>query len=245
MLVESVDSRFFRQIPLFGKDGQEKLGNARVLLAGVGGLGSVIATYLAFAGVGYIRVVDEDVVNISNLNRQILYRERDVGVCKVDAAARMICSFNRSIEVDAVCQHIDDTTVGDLTCGMDLIVDGLDNFASRYVLNHASLRENIPFVHGAVNGFCGQVTTLVPGTTPCLRCIFPTMADCGTGAVVGATCGVIGCIEATEVIKYLTGIGKLLANRLLLWDGLMCETESIGIMNSLNCKDCGAWRFGV
>ncbi len=174
MSAESSDVRYQRQIPLFGKEGQKKLKNARILIAGAGGLGSAIATYLATTGVGYIRIVDEDVVESSNLNRQILYHEPDIGACKVEAAEKTIHALNRDAEVDAVCRHIDEKSVGDLIQGMDLILDGMDNFAARYILNRAGLDEKIPFVHGAVNGFYGQVTTLIPGATPCLRCIVPT-----------------------------------------------------------------------
>ncbi len=233
------DSRFLRQIPLFGKEGQKKLADARILLAGAGGLGSVIATYLSAAGVGYIRIVDEDVVERSNLNRQILYHELDIGACKVEAAEKTIHALNSDVEVDAVCRHIDEKSVNDLVSGMDLILDGMDNFAACYVLNRACLDAKIPFIHGAVNGFYGQVTTLVPGVTPCLRCIVPTTPTWEKNAIIGVTCGAIGSIEASEAVKYLTGIGKLLENRLLLWDGLRGEAESIIIVNSPDCTDCG------
>ena len=239
MSAESSDARYLRQIPLFGKEGQKKLKNARILLAGAGGLGSAIATYLSAAGVGYIRIVDEDVVESSNLNRQILYHEQDIGACKVEAAEKTIHALNRDVEVDAACRHIGEKSVGDLVQGMDLILDGMDNFAARYVLNRAGLDEKIPFIHGAVNGFYGQVTTLVPGVTPCLRCIVPTTPTWEKNAIIGVTCGVIGSIEASEAIKYLAGTGELLKNRLLLWDGLRGECESIGIVNSPDCTDCG------
>lgn len=239
MSTASPDSRFLRQIPLFGKEGQKKLKDARVLLAGAGGLGSAIALYLASAGVGFIRIADEDVVERSNLNRQILYHETDIGACKVEAAKKTIHSLNSGIEVEAVCRHIDEKSAGDIVRGMDLIIDGMDNFAARYVLNRAGLDEKIPFIHGAVNGFYGQVTTLIPGVTPCLRCIVPTAPNWEKNAIIGVTCGVIGCIEATEAVKYLTGTGELLKNRLLLWDGMRGETDSIQIVNSPDCTDCG------
>lgn len=239
MSAESSNARYLRHIPLFSKGGQKKLKDARILLAGAGGLGSAIATYLAAAGVGYIRIVDEDVVERSNLNRQILFHEQDIGVCKVEAAEKTIHALNSDVEVDAVCRHIDETSVGDLVQGMDMILDGMDNFAARYVLNRAGLNEKIPFIHGAVNGFYGQVTTLIPGVTPCLRCIVPTTPTWEKNAIIGVTCGAIGSVEASEAIKYLTGTGKLLENRLLLWDGLRGECESIQIMNSPDCTDCG------
>jgi len=235
----SSDVRYLRQTPLFGKEGQKKLKNARILLAGAGGLGSAIAMYLASAGVGYIRIADEDVVERSNLNRQILYHETDIGICKVEAAEKTIHALNSGIEVEAVCRHIDEKSVGVLVRGMDLIIDGMDNFAARYVLNRACLDEKIPFIHGAVNGFYGQVTTLIPGITPCLRCLVPTDPAWEKKVIIGVTCGVIGSIEANEALKYLTGTGKLLQNRLLLWDGLLGESESIEIVSSPDCTDCG------
>jgi len=239
MSAESSNVRYLRQIPLFSKGGQKKLKDARVLLAGAGGLGSAIAMYLAVAGVGYIRIVDEDVVERSNLNRQILYHEQDIGVCKVEAAEKTIHSLNSDVEVDAVCRHIDEKSAGDLVHGMDLILDGMDNFPARYVLNSAGLDEKIPFIHGAVNGFYGQVTTLIPGVTPCLRCIVPTTPTWEKKVIIGVTCGAIGSVEASEAIKYITGTGKLLENRLLLWDGFRGECESIKIVNSPDCTDCG------
>jgi len=239
MSAESLDARYMRQIHLFGKEGQKKLRNARILIAGAGGLGSAIAMYLAAAGVGYIRIVDEDVVETSNLNRQILYRETDIGSCKVEAAEKTIHALNRDVEVDAVCRHINEKSVGNLVQGVDMILDGMDNFAARYILNRAGLDEKIPFIHGAVNGFYGQVTTLIPGVTPCLRCIIPTTPTWEKNAIIGVTCGAIGSIEATEAIKYITGTGELLKNRLLLWDGLRGESESIQIVNSPECTDCG------
>ncbi|MEA5036755.1 Sulfur carrier protein adenylyltransferase [bioreactor metagenome] len=235
----SSDVRYLRQTPLFGKEGQKKLKNARILLAGAGGLGSAIAMYLASAGVGYIRIADEDAVERSNLNRQILYHETDIGICKVEAAEKTIHALNSGIEVEAVCRHIDEKSVGSLVRGMDLIIDGMDNFAARYVLNRAGLDEKIPFIHGAVNGFYGQVTTLIPGITPCLRCLVPTDPAWEKKVIIGVTCGVIGSIEANEALKYLTGTGKLLQNRLLLWDGLLGESESIEIVSSPDCADCG------
>ncbi len=239
MSAESSDARYQRQIPLFGNEGQKKLKDARVLLAGAGGLGSAIAMYLAAAGVGYIRIVDEDVVESSNLNRQILYHEQDIGACKVEAAEKTIHALNRDVKVDAVCRHIDEKSAGDLVHGMDLILDGMDNFATRYILNRAGLDEKIPFIHGAVNGFYGQVTTLIPGVTPCLRCIVPTTPTWDKKVIIGVTCGAIGSFEATESVKYLIGTGELLTNRLLLWDGLRGECESIQIVNAPDCTDCG------
>ncbi len=216
---------------------RKKLVDACILLAGAGGLGSAIATYLSAAGVGYIRIVDENVVERFNLNRQILYHEQDIGTCKVEAAKKTIHALNSDVEIDPVCRHIDEKSVNDLVSGMDN--SGMDNFAARYVLNRACLYAKIPFIHGVVNGFYGQVTTLVPGVTPCLRCIVSMTPTWDNNAIIGVACGAIGSIEAPEAVKYLTGTGKLLENRLLLWDGLRGEAESIQITNSPDCTDCG------
>lgn len=240
MVGQPKNERFLRQILLIGEEGQEKLKNARIVIAGVGGLGSAIATYLAAAGVGYIRIVDEDIVENSNLNRQTLYHEQDIGACKVKAAEKTIRALGKDIEVDAICRHIDEKNVRELVHGTDLILDGMDNFSARYILNSASLDENIPFIHGAVNGFYGQVTTILPGITSCLRCIVPTSPTWESNPIIGVTCGVIGCIEATEAIKYLTNTGEILKNRLLLWDGLRGEAESLQIMKYPDCIDCGS-----
>lgn len=239
MTEQTTRERFLRQIPLFGENGQERLAQARVLIAGAGGLGSAIATYLAAAGVGYIRIVDEDTVEDSNLNRQILYHEKDIGTCKIIAAEQTIHAISHDTDVDPICRHIDETTVQELVQGVDLILDGTDTFPLRYILNRAAMKAKIPFIHGAVNGFYGQATTLIPCTTPCLRCIVPRPPTYEKNLIIGVTCGIIGCIEATEAIKYLTGRGELLKNRLLLWDGLRGEADVIPIVASPNCYDCG------
>lgn len=239
MAVKNSNERFLRQIPLIGDAGQKKLHNARVLVAGAGGLGSAIVTYLSAAGVGHIRIVDEDMVEGSNLNRQILYREQDVGACKVKVARQMIYAFSHDTQVDAVCRHIDVASVEDLVEEVDLIVDGMDNFPTRFLLNRAAISKNIPFIHGAVNGFYGQVTTIIPGITPCLRCIVPNPPEWEKPPIIGVTCGTIGCIEATEAIKYITGVGEILKNRLLLWDGLRGDSDTISVIKSPDCDDCG------
>jgi molybdopterin/thiamine biosynthesis adenylyltransferase len=228
-----------RQIPLIGDEGQEKLLSARVIIAGAGGLGSAIATYLAAAGVGFIRIVDEDIVEDTCLSCQPHYYEQEIGTCRAFAIKRAIHAFAPGTEVDTVNSPIDLTAVGGFVSGMDLILDGLDNFQDRYTINRAGIDEKIPFIHGAVHGFYGQVTTIVPGVTPCLRCIVPVPPEWKSNPVIGVTCGTIGCIEATEAIKYLTGVGEILKNRLLFWDGLRGDAEIIQVVGSPGCPDCG------
>jgi molybdopterin/thiamine biosynthesis adenylyltransferase len=232
-------TRYKRQIAIFGEEGQLKLKQARVFLAGAGGLGSTIATYLAVAGIGRLRIADNDVVARDNLNRQILHGDSDLGRGKTESAAARLRSLNAFVEVEIVPETIHEDNAAELVAGCDIIVDGMDNFAARYALNRVALAKGIPFFHGAIHGFYGQATTIVPGKTACLRCIFPEAPPTVAPPVVGVTAGVIGCIQATEVIKYVLGMGKLLENRLLMWDGLGCRLDEVPLEKNPDCKDCG------
>ena len=238
MLTRDELTRYRRQIALFGEDGQAKLKKARVFLAGVGGLGSVIAIYLTVAGIGRLRMVDHDSVALDNLNRQILHWDSDVGRGKLESAAEKLRRMNASIEVEAIPETIGPDNVSDLVADFDLIVDGMDNFPARYVLNRCAIAKKIPFFHGAVHGLYGQVTTIVPGRTACLRCIFPEIPQLAAPPVVGVTPGIIGCIQATEVLKYILGMGCLLGNRLLMWDGLGCRMDEVLLEKNPCCQDC-------
>jgi molybdopterin/thiamine biosynthesis adenylyltransferase len=231
--------RYERQIKIFGEEGQGRLRKAKVTIAGAGGLGSVSAAYLTVAGVGRIRVVDHDVVELSNLNRQILHWEKDIGCEKAELFEEKLSQMNPDVEVAVMTQRINEDNVADVIKGSDLIVDAVDNFQTRYLLNRVALEKNIPFFHGGVYGFEGQVTTIIPGETACLRCIFPEAPAPETFPVIGATCGVIGCIQATEVVKYIVGVGELLTNRLLVWDGLDAKVEEFAVEWNPACEDCG------
>ncbi len=239
MITDEERKRYHRQILLFGEAGQEKLKAARVLIAGAGGLGTVIATYLAAAGVGNLRVVDCDVVEASNLNRQILHWGGDVGRPKTASVAEKLSALNALIRVEEVAGRIDEGNVDAMAQDCDLIVDAMDNFPTRYLLNRTAVRMGIPFVHGAVRGMYGQTMTVLPGKTPCLRCLFPGSPPPEIFPIVGATCGVIGSIQATEAIKLLTGQGEPLAGRLLIWDGLAASTDILAVERSPACPDCG------
>jgi molybdopterin/thiamine biosynthesis adenylyltransferase len=230
--------RYSRQIPILGEEGQEKIREARVLIAGAGGLGSVIALYLAAAGVGFIRLVDHDRVETSNLNRQILHWTEDVNRPKTASAQEKLQALNPHIGLEIRSGSIDEGSVSALAGDVHLIVDAMDNFPTRYLLNRAAVARRIPFFHGAVRGFYGQAATILPGKTACLRCIFPSGPPAETFPIVGATCGVIGSIQATEVIKYLSGKGSLLT-KLLFWDGLRGEMDGIDIFRNPDCSDCG------
>jgi adenylyltransferase/sulfurtransferase len=231
--------RYDRQMRLFGAAGQEKLKRANVFIAGAGGLGSPISIYLAAAGIGKIVLVDKDVVELSNLNRQILHWERDLGSKKALSALEKLKEMNSDIIVEAVAEILDEENVLHLVGDADLIIDAMDNFPTRYLLNKAALDKGIPFIHGAINGFHGQATTVLPGRTACLRCIFPEAPPPETFPVVGVTPGIIGLIQASEAIKYITGLGDLLAGRLLIWDGLRPCLETIDVERNPRCKDCG------
>jgi len=239
MLTKDELKRYERQISIFGEDGQGKLKKAKVFIAGAGGLGSSISTYLTVAGIGKLRMVDNDIVALENLNRQILHWDNDIGKKKLESAAAKLKRMNPNVEVEVISETINKGNIDELVGDFDMIVDAMDNFAARYVLNKAALVKKIPLFHGAVHGFYGQATTIIPGKTACLRCIFPEAPPPTIPPVVGVTPGVIGCIQATEVIKYILGIGSLLENRLLMWDGLKAEMDEVPLEKNPGCEDCG------
>ena len=242
MLTKGELDRYQRQISIFGKEGQEKLKRAKVFVAGAGGLGSAISIYLASAGVGNIRIVDRDIVEVSNLNRQILYRETDIGLPKTKCAEEELRKINPYIQVEAISNDINELNAADVVGECDVIVDALDNFPVRYLLNKVALAKKIPFIHGAVEGFYGQATTIVPGKTACLKCIFPEPPPVKKWSVVNTICGVVGCIEGNQTLKYILGIGNLLENKLLMLDGFNAYIEELPIERNPYCEDCGKER---
>jgi adenylyltransferase/sulfurtransferase len=242
MLTPSERERYDRQIMIseIGQEGQEKLKRSRVVIAGSGGLGSPIAIYLTAAGIGMIRVVDHDEVALSNLNRQILHWDEDIGRKKVDSARTKLRNLNRAVEIEAIEETITEGNVSHLVDGCDVIIDAMDNLPTRYILNRCAIEKNIPFFHGAVNGFEGRVMTILPGETACLRCMYRGPVPQEKFPVIGVTPAVIGSIQATEVIKYLLGIGKLLTNRLLIYDGLKVAFREFTVNKNPNCDHCGS-----
>jgi len=242
MLTPGERERYDRQILIkeIGQEGQEKLRRSRVVIAGTGGLGSPIAFYLTAAGIGMIRVIDHDQVALSNLNRQILHWEEDVGRKKVDSARAKLRNLNSSVEIEAIAETIKEENVSDLVDGCDAIVDAMDNLPTRYVLNRCAIEKNIPFFHGAVNGFEGRAMTVLPRETACLRCMYRGLVPQEKFPVIGVAPGVIGSIQATEVIKYLVGIGKLLTNRLLIYNGLNITFSEFRLSKNPNCDHCGS-----
>jgi adenylyltransferase/sulfurtransferase len=242
MLTPEEMQRYQRQIMIqgFGEAGQEKLKKARVLIAGVGGLGSPAALYLAAAGIGHIRIVDSDIVDISNLNRQVLHWTRDIGKLKVGSAKEKLATLNPNIEIEAVQSTITDNNIDQLVSGCDAILDAVDNLATRYVLNQAALKHNIALFHGAVAGFEGRAMTVVPGRSACLMCLYRGVDIKVKTPVIGTSPAVIAGIQATEVIKYLTGQGDLLINRFLVYDGLNMRFAEINVARDPQCRCCGS-----
>ena len=239
MLSERERERYKRQMMLFGEEGQERLKKAHIFIAGAGGLGSPVSLYLAVAGIGTITIVDMDAVEQTNLNRQILHTDRDIGKKKTVSAEEKLSAINPDIRIYAIDARIDETNAARLVGNADGIVDAMDNYPTRYLLNDIAIKKNIPLFHGAIRGFYGQATTIIPGKTPCLKCIFPKAPPKEVFPVVGVTPGVIGTVQATEVIKYLLKSGDLLTNRIFIWDGLAGRAEEIFAERIPCCPVCG------
>ena len=239
MLSERERERYKRQMMLFGDEGQERLKKAHIFIAGAGGLGSPVALYLAVAGIGTITIADMDTVDPTNLNRQILHTDRDIGRKKTLSAEEKLTAINPDITIHAIDTRIEEGNAARLIGNADGIVDAMDNYPTRYLLNDIAIRKKIPLFHGAIRGFYGQATTIIPGKTPCLKCIFPKAPPKEVFPVVGVTPGVIGTVQATEVIKYLLGSGDLLTNRLFIWDGIAGRAEEIYAERIPCCPACG------
>jgi sulfur-carrier protein adenylyltransferase/sulfurtransferase len=233
-------------IPEVGEAGQERLLNSRVLLIGAGGLGSPSSLYLAAAGVGTLGIVDADVVDDSNLQRQIVHSTDRLGEAKVLSAKRTIEALNPDVEVKAYEERLTSENIERILAdGWDVIVDGADNFPTRYLVNDASVWHGIPVVHGSIYRFEGQATVFQPGEGPCYRCLFPTppppelAPSCAEGGVLGVLPGVIGSLQANETIKLLAGIGEPLVGRLLLFDALSASFTEVTLRRDPNCPVCG------
>ncbi len=236
---------YSRQVALkeLGEAGQKKLGKARVAVVGVGGLGSVSSLYLTLAGVGYIRVIDQDTIEPHNLHRQILYTPEDLHYPKAEAAAKRLKLINPMITVEPVSENIHAGNVERLISGVDLVVDGLDNMLTRYIVNRACVKAKIPYVFGAAIGFEGNISVFAPPETGCLECLMPNLSDnqlqtCNTRGVVGATPGIIGSLQAMETIKLITGVGSVLKGKLLVCDFSDMDFTTIDISKNLRCPVC-------
>ena len=212
-----------------------------MLVAGSGGLGCAVCTYLAAAGVGVLRVADCGTVELSNLNRQVLYGTGDIGKAKAPTLPSRLKDVNPGVRYEVVEARLAEESVSGMLSGMDLAVDALDNLPSRYVLNKACLDMGLPLVHGAVHGFEGQAMTILPGRGPCLMCLFEGHAYQGSPIpVLGTAPGIIGCIQATEAIKVLTGLGTPLSGRLLMMDGLEMRFFEVEVARNPSCPHCAS-----
>ena len=241
MLTRDELERYDRQIMIrgLGEEGQEKLKQTKVFIAGAGGLGCSASIYLAAAGIGVIRIVDHDKVELSNLNRQVLHWDENIGMGKANSAAEKLKKQNPEVKIEAIAETITEANISQLMAGFDLIIDAMDNLPTRYLLNKAAIDKNIPFFHGAVYGFEGRVMTIIPGKTACLQCVYHgAITPEEKFPVIGVTPAVVGCIQVTEVIKYIAGIGKLLTNRLLIYDGLNLKFTELKIKKDPNCEHC-------
>src|ERR671911_617835 len=231
-------------VPEVGLEGQLKLLGAKVLLLGAGGLGSPAALYLAAAGVGTIGIVDNDVVDLSNLQRQVAHSSDRIGIPKVDSAEISIHEINPDVEVEKYPVRLGSDNIMEIIEGYDVIVDGLDNFPTRYLLNDASVRLQIPVVSASILGFEGQLSVFHPYEGPCYRCLYPTpppaelAPSCGAAGVLGVLAGIMGLLQANEVIKLVAGIGEPLIGRLLLYDALGTTFTELKVRRDPDCPIC-------
>jgi len=231
-------------LPEVGPDGQQKLLDAKVLLLGAGGLGSPAALYLAAAGIGTLGIVDDDAVDVSNLQRQVIHSSDRIGVAKVDSAEQTITALNPDVKVVKYPVRLGADNIMEILPGYDVIVDGLDNFPTRYLLNDASVRLGIPVVSAAILGFEGQLSVFKPYDGPCYRCLFPVpppaelAPSCGANGVLGVLPGTMGLLQATEVIKLILGEGDPLIGRLLMYDALAATFDEVRVRRDPDCPIC-------
>jgi sulfur-carrier protein adenylyltransferase/sulfurtransferase len=231
-------------IPEIGLEGQQKLLESKVLLLGAGGLGSPAALYLAAAGVGTLGIVDNDVVDLSNLQRQVAHSNDRIGIPKVDSAEISIKEINPDVNVVKYQTRLDASNIMEIIEGYDVIVDGVDNFPTRYLLNDATVRLGIPVVSASILGFDGQLSVFAPHEGPCYRCLYPTpppaelAPSCGANGVLGVLPGTMGLLQSTEVIKLIVGSGEPLIGRLLLYDALAASFTELKVRRDPDCPIC-------
>jgi len=246
-LTEEQIERYSRHIILeqVGGVGQEKLLSSKVLIVGAGGLGSPAALYLAAAGVGTIGIIDADKVDLTNLQRQIIHHTSDLGVEKVKSAENKMRAINPEVTVKTYHQPAKADNIREIIREYDFVIDGTDNFPAKFLINDACYFEKIPFSHAGILKFYGQLITVLPGETTCYRCIFNApppagaVPSCSQAGVLGVLAGVIGSLQATEAIKYLLGVGRLLTDTLLTYDALEMEFRAVKLNRNPNCPLCG------
>jgi molybdopterin/thiamine biosynthesis adenylyltransferase len=236
---------YSRQVTMqeLGLKGQRKLAKSKVAVIGVGGLGTVSSLYLALAGIGHLRLIDQDTIETPNLHRQILYSRGDLHYPKVEVAAERLERFNPLIEAEAVSENVNAGNVEKLLSGMDCVVDGLDNMLTRYLVNRACVKLHIPYVFGAAIGIEGNLAVFAPPETGCLECLMPNLSDtdlltCDTRGVIGATPGIIGAMQALEAVKILTGIGSPLKGKLMVCDFSDMYFTTVDTSKVINCPAC-------
>lgn len=235
------------QLPQIGREGQARLAAARVVVVGAGGLGAPALLYLAAAGVGHIRVIDDDRIERSNLHRQVIHADARVGMAKTESARMSLVALNPRIDIDTRCERLTGSTAETLLTGHDVILDGADNFATRYLISAASLSLGIPMVYGAVERFSGQASVFDPrdASSPCYRCLFPhaptgtAAPNCSEAGVLGVLPGLVGMIQATETLKLILGIGQPLLGRLLNFDALGMRFHELALLRNPTCPGCG------
>jgi adenylyltransferase/sulfurtransferase len=234
--------RYHRQLilPDWGAKAQRALKRSCVFIAGAGGLGSPVALYLAAAGVGTLRICDSGKVELSNLNRQILHGVDRIGANKALSAVATLQAVNPTVEVVPLDDTITAASAASLIGESDLMIDCLDNFNTRYILNDHAVKSGLPLVHAGVNGFCGQLTFIHPPHTACLACLVAEAPPPGTFPILGAAAGAVGCLEALEALKYLTGSGELSKGRLLFFDGESLEVQEVRFDKDPECSVCGS-----
>jgi len=244
-MVLDYDEYYSRQMVLkeLGRKGQRKLAGSKVAVVGLGGLGTVSSLYLALAGVGHLRLIDQDTVELDNLHRQVLYSPEDLRYPKVEASAKRLEWSNPLVKVEAVSENVNEGNVERLLSGMDCVVDGLDNMHTRYLVNRACVKLGVPYVFGAAIGIEGNLSVFAPPETPCLECVFPNIDDrhllsCDTRGVLGATPGIIGTMQAMETIKVLTGIGSVLKGKLLICDFSDMYFATVDVFKRSGCPGC-------
>jgi len=236
-------SRHIR-LPYFGPEGQKKTGQAKVFIIGAGGLGSPAATYLATAGVGTLGLIDNDIVEISNLPRQTLHNPNTVNEFKTISAEKRLRQLNPDVKLNIISERLKADNVVGIIKNYDMVVDGSDNFATKFLLNDACVMQGIPLIHAGVLRYGGQVMTILPQKSACYRCIFPepppanSVPTCQEAGILNTVAGIIGLIQATEAIKLIIGAGKPLANKLLVFDALEMSFRTIEIQRSKNCPVC-------
>jgi adenylyltransferase/sulfurtransferase len=241
MFSEEEIKRYNRQMLMegWGEETQKRLKKSTVFIAGAGGLGSPVSIYLAVAGIGNIRICDFDSPDWSNLNRQILHNHNRIGTNKALSAKETLAELNPDIKVTAFTDKIVEDNIDRLAGDADIILDCMDNFPTRYILNECAIRKGIPLIFGSIWGMEGRLSFINPPETPCLKCIYPEAPPSETFPVVGATPGVIGSLQALEAIKYLTGIGGNLKGKLMVWDGKRVEFKNFKAYKDPECPVCG------